>query len=190
MAKLVYEIAIESEGIYFYKWGTKEIPATFVDKILETKKHSARIQRLMTLAIAKEVEKNESIYLEPSPEETGKTVLGYNSLLRDFDYIINDYVEQEYDKKFPEPPSPPTAEEIINKLDSETLSKQIFLTQVLSARYNSRSKTSKLKARKEKDKSNAKLLKTLASYLKLIQNNQLDFTNDFEVHDFSYRKGK
>jgi hypothetical protein len=181
MAQLVFEIAIENEGIYVYDNGFDKVPAEFVDNILKKKVHTRRMLKLMTDAIANEVTTNTDNYLEPNPDNLEEMVLTYQTSLRDFDYLINVVVEQEYDKKFPQPAPERTIEDIVNGMDTKTLDKQIQLTQVLSAQYHNRSKTNKLPARVKKDKDNSKVMKQLSEFLIQVRDSRLNFADQVEM---------
>ena len=181
MAQLVFEIAIENEGVYFYDNGFDKVPAQFVDNILKKKVHTRRMLKLMTDAIANDVTTSPNNYLEPNPEAPGEMILTYQPSLRDFDYLINLVIEQEFDKKFPHPAPERTIEDIIIELDTKTLDKQILLTQVLTAQYNNRSKTNKLPARVKKDKDNSKVMKQLSEFLIQVSDSRLNFANHIEM---------
>ena len=164
MSDLVYDISNEMETTMNLD---SKVPIEFISKVMDT--DGAKIRKLLAAAIEQDVKINTSLYLEDKPVANMVNLtepkLTYQVSLRDFEYVISDYIEKKYAKENHEPKS----EEA--KFDKETLSKQIFLTRVLSAQYAQRIKRDKIDTRKKKDLENSALLKEISELLTEIKKN-------------------
>lgn len=180
MAQLVYEISIESmDSLMTYD---SPVPFEFADKIVDVKKHSFAMKRLMAKAIAEDAEDRPDYYLEDDFDNPGKKVLRYQSDLQDFNSLMSDYITKLYEERFPQPKPEPTIEDIINEMDNETLDKQILMVVTAAELQLGQSKTSNghwKKVHKEK----ANTMFKLSEFLIKVKNSKFDFADQIQLEN-------
>ena len=160
MASLVFEISSENEG--FLEFDSK-VPMSYALKVLD--ENGAKIKELMAAAIEKDVTADPIPYLEHwyMSDQIQGYKLAYQASLRDFDYIMSDFVTQKYKDEFPEPEA--------ETLQEAELDNMIYLTKMSSISYASRNKPE-----------NSKTMKKLSDMLvKLKESKEIDFTSLIEI---------
>ena len=104
MSDLVYDISNEMETTMNLD---SKVPIEFISKVMDT--DGAKIRKLLAAAIEQDVKINTSLYLEDKPVANivnlTEPKLTYQVSLRDFEYVISDYIEKKYAKENHEPKS-------------------------------------------------------------------------------------
>lgn len=168
MASIVFDQANENETVMDFE---SKVPHEFVLDAME--RYSITIKIKLAAAIEKDVTLSPDEYLETFSlsDSIQCETLKYQLSLRDFEYVISDFITNLYNKQNP------TA-----KFDEKKINRMIVLTKVVSAQYAQRSKRSKMEPRKKRDMDNSELMWELSQLLfKARENKTLDMTSLFEM---------
>ena len=132
-------------------------------------KDSVHIKNLLAVAIEKDATASPDEYLEhwSISDQIQGDKLTYQVSLRDFEYVISDYIIKVYNIFNP-----------IKQFDETKINKMILLTQVIGVQYIIRSRRNKLDKRRKKDVENAMLMNEITEMLiKAKKNKTLDITS-------------